>query len=136
MWGYILEGQRRPKAEDQRAALKLLGVDVSPEGSWFLDKIKKGSTRPRGQLTERNVLVEKAVMPGDTVVVATPFCLGVSAADAKWFLSALAEKGVTVIVNGELTRIEPGQDTSEMVQAVARAQNVLNVYRSTGRIKK
>ena len=135
-WGYVLVAPGRPSRKVQMDCMAALGVDMASTGPWFKDKIDKGSTRPRGQLKEREHLVETAVQPGDTVVIATPFCLGVSASDAKWFLSALAEAGVTVIVNGELTRVQPGDDVTGLVQAVATAQNVANVYRSTGRIKK
>lgn len=135
VWGYVLEGPRRPKLAEQRETLAALGVDASDEGTVWHDKIKKGSTRPRGQLVSRNDLV-RAAMPGDTVVVAAPFCLGVSRRDAAWFLSALGEKSVTVIVTGGASKIEPGDDASEILAAVASAQNVANVYRSTGRLAK
>lgn len=135
-WGYVLVAPGRPSRKVQMDCMAALGLDVGEPGTVWMDRVSRGSTRPRGQLTEREHLVEKAVQPGDTVVIAAPFCLGVSASDAKWFLSALAEAGVTVIVNGELTRVQPGDDVTGLVQAVATAQNVANVYRSTGRIKK
>lgn len=134
-WGYILEGPRRPKLAEQQETLFALGVDASDDGTVWHDKIKKGSTRPRGQLVGRNDLV-RAAMPGDTVVVAAPFCLGVSRRDAAWFIEALGDKRVTVIVTGGASRIEPGGDASDILNAVASAQNVANVYRSTGRLAK
>lgn len=39
-------------------------------------------------------------------------------------------------MTGGASKIEPGDDVSDILNAVASAQNVANVYRSTGRLKK
>lgn len=135
VFGYLLEGPRRPKLTEQKRILEVFEIDFSdPAGRWFHDKIRKGSTRPRSQLVNREDAV-LATKKGDTVVVAAPYCLGVSARDVAWFLGALSDKGVTVIVNGQLRKVEPGDDVTDILDAVASAQNVTNNYRSTGRLK-
>ena len=134
-WGYILEAPGRQAAHVQRHALRILGADVSKLGTTWHDKIVRGSTRPRGQLIEREALIA-AVRPGDTLVVAAPFCLGLSAKDAAWFLGEMSERRVTVIVNGDITRIEPGDDAAAMVARVASAQNVHHVRTAKARAKK
>lgn len=126
IWGYILLAPGRPAAEQQRLALGALGVDLGEFGTAWQDKIAQGSTRPRSQLQGRNDLLQ-AVAAGDTVVVAAPLCLGLSGRDAEWFLSELHRLGVAVIVNGDLARLDPGADLSEMVRRVASAQNVHHV---------
>lgn len=134
-WGYILDAPGRPALADQREALRILGADVSEFGTVWTDRIAKGSTRPRGQLVEREALL-KAVQPGDTLVIAAAFCLGLSAKDADWFLSELGARGVAVIVNGDITRIEPGADVSGVVARVASAQNVHHVRVAKARARK
>lgn len=113
----------------------MLGVDMSEFGTCWHDKIARGSTRPRSQLTARNDLLS-AVQPGDTIVAPAPLCLGLSGKDAEWFLSELAARGVAVVVNGDLERIEPGADLSDMVARVASAQNVQHVRAAKRRAKK
>lgn len=131
-WGYILDAPGRPAQAAQREALAALGADVSEFGTTWVDKIKRGSTRPRGQLVEREALLA-AVQPGDTVVIAAPFCIGLSAKDAAWFLAELSARGVAVIINGDLVRLEPGADHSDMVRRVASAQNVHHVRQAKRR---
>lgn len=131
-WGYILDAPGRPALTDQRGALALLGADVSEFGTVWTDKIKRGSTRPRGQLVEREALL-KAAQEGDTLVIAAPFCIGLSAKDAEWFLGELSARGVAVIVSGDVTRLEPGADHSDMVRRVASAQNVHHVRQARRR---
>lgn len=126
VWGYILAAPGRPSPAVQREALSILGADVSEFGTVWQDRISRGSTRPRGQLVEREALID-AVQSGDTLVVAAPLCLGLSAKDAGWFLGELSARGVAVIVNGDLTRIEPGADHSDMLRRVASTQNVHHV---------
>ncbi|WP_370303572.1 hypothetical protein [Pseudooceanicola sp.] len=135
IWGYILEAPGRPSLAKQREAMRSLGVDMSEAGTCWHDKIARGSTRPRGQLLEREDLIE-AVLPGDTVVIAAPFCIGLSEKDAAWFLGELSARKVTVIVNGQMTRIEPGEDHSEMLRAVASAQNVHHVRVAKAKARK
>ena len=135
IWGYILEAPGRPPLAKQRQALRSLGVNMAEAGTCWHDKIERGSTRPRGQLLEREDLIQ-AALPGDTVVIAAPFCLGLSEKDAAWFLGELSERKITVIINGQMTRIEPGEDHSEMLQAVASAQNVHHVRVAKAKARK
>ncbi len=134
-WGYILDAPGRPPLEKQREALRLMGADVGDFGTVWGDKIKRGSTRPRTQLTERNALLG-AVVAGDTVAFAAPWCIGLSGPDAEWMLAELAERGVAALVNGDLARIEPGGDRAEMVARVVTAQSVHHVAQSKRRAKK
>ena len=120
---------------DQKLTLEILGIVPSNEGATWLDSIERGSTRPRSQLTGRNELLLK-VQPGDTLVVAAPLCLGLSGADAEWFLRELHDRGVTVIVTGDLARLDPGADLSDMVRRVASAQNVHHVRVAKQRARK
>lgn len=133
-WGYILVANGRPSEASQKAALTTLGIDCSEFGPVFIDEITTGSTRPRGQLVERNALLE-AVQSGDTVYIAAPFCIGLSANDADWFLGELQKKSVTVIINGDLTKIEPSDDRTSMVERVGSAQNVFNATKSRNKRK-
>jgi DNA invertase Pin-like site-specific DNA recombinase len=135
-WGYILEMPGRMKRADQRKVLAALGVDMSASGSWWadkLDKAKRHRTAGQTQLDARNDLI-RAAQHGDTVIVAEPQCLGVSAQDAAWFLEQMAEAGVTVVVNGDLVRVEPGNDASDLIAEVARRLNNFNAQKSRGRI--
>ena len=130
-----MQAPGRPALADQRVALGACGVDLSKFGTAWQDRITRGSTRPRNQLTGRNDLL-LAVRAGDTVVVAAPLCLGLSGADAEWFMRELHERGVAVIVNGDLARLDPGADLSEMVRRVASAQNVHDVRVAKQRARK
>lgn len=134
-WGYILQAPGRPALADQRLALGVLGVDLSEFGTAWHDRIARGSTRPQNQLTGRNDLLQ-AVQSGDTVVVAAPFCLGLSAKDAGWFLAELQSRGVTLLVNGEIERLDPGGDPAALIARVASAQNVHHVRVSKRRAAK
>jgi hypothetical protein len=134
-WGYLLEGPGRPELTKQRDALRALGVDFSEGGPWRHDSFERGSTRPRSQLTAREELL-KAVQPGDTVVFAAPLCIALSPKDAAWCLGELSERGVSVIVNGDLERIEPNADLSDMLGRVASAHNVHHVRTSKARAAK
>jgi len=117
IWGYILEGAGRPARKAQAESLATLGA--LPEATWS-DKVSgRTSTRPRNKLEGRNDLA-RAVMSGDTVIVHAPQCLGVSEKDAAWLLDTMAEKGATVIVGGDVQKIEPGGDTSAIMAAMAR----------------
>lgn len=128
-WGYILEAPGRPSIDQQRLSLGALGVDLGEFGTLWQDNVARGSTRPQHQLAARNDLI-RAVASGDTVAVCAPFCLGLSAADAGWFLGELAARGVTVLVNGDLTKVAPGGDVTALVAEVARRQNTLHSVRS------
>ena len=124
--GYVLEAPGRPGLDQQRLAMDALGVDTGELGTLWHDKIGRGSTRPRNQLEARNDLL-LAVQEGDTVIVAAPFCLGLSAKDAEWFLGELTSRGVTVVVSGEVARIEPGGQTDDIVRRVSAAHNAHHV---------
>lgn len=126
IWGYILEMPGRPALVKQRMALGALGVDMREFGTSWHDRIERGSTRPQGQLEARLDLL-RSVVSGDTVVVAAPLCLGVSGKDADWFLGELQARGVAVIVNGDLERLEPSADRSEIVRRVTSAHKVHHV---------
>lgn len=132
--GYILEMPGRPDLAKQRLALAALGVVLSEGLRVFHDKAEKGSTRPRSQLVSRLALLER-VSAGCTVVVAAPLCLGVSGKDADWFLAELQARGASVIVNGDLERIEPSGDRSDMVRRVGSAHSVLHVRRSKAKAR-
>ena len=58
---------------------------------------------------------------------------GLSAKDAEWFLGELSARGVAVIVSGDVTRLEPGADHSDIVRRVASAQNVHHVRQAKRR---
>ncbi len=120
VWGYILEGAGRPARKAQIETLVALGAEVDSPGTIWSDKLTgRTTTRPRNKLVGRNDLI-RAVMAGDTVVFHAPQCLGVSENDAAWLLGEMAARDVTVIVNGDLQKIAPGGDTSEVMAAMAR----------------
>lgn len=131
-WGYILEMPGRPPVEKQRIALGALGVNLGANGAAFHEVIAKGSTRPQAQLEQRLALLS-AVRSGDVVVVSAPLCLGVSGKDADWFLGELQARGISVVVNGDLERIGPGDDRAAMVDRVSRQQRVRHVQASRRR---
>lgn len=127
-WGYVLLGPGRPSLAKQREVLAAFDVSADEFGAWFSDKIERGKPGPgsgQGQLAGRNDLL-MAVLPGDRVVAATPYCLGVSSDDAAWFIGALARAKVRLTVNGDLHDIEPGADASALVAEVRRAQSRSN----------
>lgn len=134
-WGYILGAPRRPTVAEQERVLLALGLTFDDFGPVWRDVVPKLSTRPWHQLEGRRALLD-AVQPGDTVVVAEPFCLGASAKDARAFLDALADRGVTAMVNGGLRVIAPGDDVAEVVAEVATRQNVTAVRASEARARK
>jgi len=134
VWGYILEMPGRPSLKKQREVLGALGVDIGKTGPLWADKLdraKRHRTAGRTQLAGRNSLIN-SVLAGDTVIVADPMCLGVSPQDAEWFLVLMSDMDVTVIVNGDLYRIEPGKSAAEVVGEFARKLNVYNARRSRG----
>ena len=134
-WGYILAAPGRPSVSEQRKVLAILGCDLSEVGTVWADHVKKVSTRPRGQLEEREAMLQ-AVQPGDTVVFATPLCVGGGVSDVAWFLPELQRLGVAIVVNGAVERIEPGDDVAGLAARFASAQNVEHVRQSKRRAKK
>lgn len=121
-WGYMLDMPRCPSRARQKSILQTLGVDMTSGGPWAIDKIetiKRHATAGQTQLVERQTLID-ATAPGDEVVVADVMCLGVSAADAGWFLARMAQKSVTVIVNGDMAKIDPGGDAKPVLDEMSR----------------
>ncbi|WP_156916876.1 hypothetical protein [Leisingera aquimarina] len=88
--------------------------DSCDNALWRQSQTLLAASITRGQLVEREALLQ-AVQAGDTLVIAAPFCIGLSEKDAAWFLGELSARGVAVIVNGDLVR------------RVASAQNVHHV---------
>jgi len=135
-WGYILEMPGRPTKRKQREVLAALNVStdaMGPVWSDKLDKAKRHATAGQTQLEGRNGLIA-AVMAGDTVIVADPMCLGVSPTDARWFLGQMAERKVSVLVNGDLFKIEPGGEVAPVADEFARRLNNFNAAKSRGRV--
>ena len=64
------------------------------------------------------------------------YCLGLSAADAEWFLGEMRARDVTVMVNGSLFRIAPGDSVEELVAEVGKRQNAAQVAASMAKAKK
>lgn len=128
-WGYILEGPRRPDREKQLEILGVHNIDMDEFGPVWSDKIIRGKRGPgsgQKQLLGRNDLL-LAVQPGDRVIVSDAFCLGVSPDDVAWFIGALAERKVSLLVSGASHHVAPGQDASDLIEEVARRQNAANV---------
>ena len=131
-WGYVLVAPGRPSRSDQIKTLEALGVDIGKRAMFWEDKIevgKRGRNAGQTQLVGRNDLIG-AALPGDRVVIANPLCVGLSALDAEWFLGQMRDKFVGVTVNGGLFRIAPGDDFSELVEEVGKAQTRANTARS------
>lgn len=126
----MLVGPGRPPIEKQREILRILGVpfDKRYPPVW-LDKIERGQPGRRGgaiQLDERSALLT-AVQKGDRVVIASPFCLGLSRRDAREFMTALGAKGASLVVSNDAWEIPPGGDVERLIEELARAQNTANV---------
>lgn len=131
-WGYILIGPGRPSQVKQLGMLVALGVNVSGKfPPIWSDKIEGGREalsgyKGKGLLRDRDKLAGEVVMKGDRVVVATPFCLGISPDDARGFVETLLTKGASLIV-GEEWSIAPVSDIEPLIAAVKREQNTKNV---------
>lgn len=129
-WGYMLKGPGRPPIPKQRDILRALGVDVDAEhGPVMQDEVERCKPGPGGareQLESRGDLL-KIVRQDDRVVVAAPYCLGVSRDDAAWFLGALAQAGAVLIVSNDAWLVAPGAKADRLLDEVARQQNATNV---------
>lgn len=128
-WGYVLEGPRRPERSKQIEIIQAHGIDVGDYGPLWSDKIERGRRGPgsgQKQLSGRNDLL-KALLPGDRVIVADVYCLGISPDDVKWFIGELTEREASLLVSGASHSIEPGGDASELLTEVARRQSAANV---------
>lgn len=112
--------------------LAALGVNITGKfAPVWSDKIEGGREalsgyKGKGLLKDRDKLAEEVVMKGDRIVVATPFCLGISPDDARGFVETLLAKGAELIV-GEEWAIAPAGDVEQLIAAVKREQNTANV---------
>jgi hypothetical protein len=135
VWGYILLGPGRPPLQKQRDFLRIAGVKVDgAHPPVWLDKIEGGAKGPgsgRRQLDERNGLL-LASQEGDKVVAATPYCLGLSEGDVRWFIDELRVRKISLVVSSAAKQVTPEADAKELLAEVAREQNTANVaaYRS------
>lgn len=125
-WGYILQGPGRPPLTKQRAVMQVFGLlegKFPPVWTDKIEAVKRGRPRPEetgtSALASRNDLL-LATQPGDTVVVADPYCLGISELDAKWFLAELEAAGALLTVHSEAYQVKPGGDASELLAAMRR----------------
>lgn len=131
-WGYILIGPGRPSQTKQRGMLAALGVTITGKfPPIWSDKIEGGREQlsginGKGLLKDRDKLAEEVAMRGDRVIVAAPWCLGISPRDAKGFIESVLAKGASLVV-GEEWHMKPGDDVEPLVEAVRRAQNTANV---------
>lgn len=141
IWGYILQGPGRPPLAKQRETLRGLGADIDPKFGhdpiWHdkLDRVVGGKSAGERQLEDRKALA-KAAMAGDTVVVAAPYCLGLSERDARSFIETLSVRGTTLIVGNSGDEFPPGADVEELIAALVRQQNTTNVAAYRRRLKK
>ena len=124
-WGYILVGPGRPSGKDQLSALLDAGLKTKNSAFFRSDTIRKG--RPgygggRTQLTGRSALLE-AMMRGDTLIVAEPFCAGISGHDVRLFLRELRSRGVMLKIPDGQFEVGPDQDGSALVREISRRQN-------------
>lgn len=128
-WGYILAAPGRPSERKQLAFLAGHGIRREQFGPVWADHVKKGSTRPRHQLTERGDLL-RAAQPGDDVYVHDAFCLGVSEADAQWFMHEVFDGGLSLSISGQPVA---GRDHIAGIAAeVGKLQNRQHVRASRG----
>jgi hypothetical protein len=126
----------RPNLAEQKRVLGALGVRTCDKGTCWTDRLSKAKrhrTAGQTQLEERNALLTAAIK-GDMVIVCDPMCLGVSAQDAAWFIEQLAERQVSLTVNGDLRQVSPGDDASDLVADVGRLIRNANTARSRGRV--
>jgi hypothetical protein len=131
-WGYVLQAPRRPPVQKQLEALKSNGVDTSEFGPVISDKVER-SVRGRGALKQRQCQLDgradmlKAVKPGDRVVVADAYCLGISPDDVAQFASERLAKDVRRTVSGKAFHLEPGDSVEDLRAEVARRQNTAHI---------
>jgi hypothetical protein len=135
-WGYVLEAPRRPPLKKQLDALRSMGIDVRDFGPVWrdqVDKVKRGRGAKNMVLEGRGGLLN-AVQAGDSVIVADPYCVGLSPDDAKAFISALSEAGVTLTVSGRVFRVQPGESADDLLAEIERRKNAAHVanYRAKG----
>ncbi|MBY6055360.1 hypothetical protein [Leisingera daeponensis] len=130
-WGYILVAPGRPSYAEQVELLRDLGISRDAYGPVWVDKISRGSTRPKSQLEERNDVL-KASLSGDVVHVMSPICAGLSAADVRWFASEVLAGGRRLFVGGN--EVSTDEQVSEVAGAASRAIGAAHVAenRKTG----
>lgn len=120
--------------------MQAFGVDTGEYGPLWSDKIERG--KPGGASGEHQlpgrVDLLREIRSGDRVIVADPYCAGVSGVDVSWFVGALAQAGVSLTVNGDLHHIEPGADASDLLKEVSKRQHTANMarYRASKRTVK
>lgn len=128
-WGYVLAAPGRPSERKQLAFLAGQGIRREQFGPVWSDHVKKGSTRPRHQLTERADLL-RAALPGDSVHVHDAFCLGVSKADAQWFMGEIFDSDLRLCISGK--PVAERDHTTDIAEEVGRLQNRQHVRASRG----
>ena len=128
-WGYVLAAPGRPSERKQLAFLAGEGIRRDNFGPVWADRLGKGSTRPRHQLAERNVLL-LAAQPGDCIHVIDPFCLGLSASDARWFMEEALGADVGISVSGSL--VDRLDQVPAIASEVGRMQNRQHFRASRG----
>lgn len=137
-WGYALVAPGRPAEKDQVAALHEAGIPERARAPIWIDRIDKGRRGPaagRTQLVERGTLL-RGMRPGYRIIVATPYCAGLSADDVTWFLGQLADRGTSLMVIDPPMVIEPGGDVSALADEVAAAQNRAQAAASKAKAKR
>lgn len=73
-------------------------------------------------LEGRNDLLN-ALVEGDSVVVADPYCVGISREDASAFIAELSAHGVSLVVGDRIYRVDPGSDASDLMTAIWNRYN-------------
>jgi hypothetical protein len=113
----------------QLDALRSMGIDVRDFGPVWrdqVDKVKRGRGAKNMVLEGRDGLLN-AMQAGDSVIVADPYCVGLSPDDAKAFISALSEAGVTLTVSGRVFRVQPGESAADLLAEIERRKNAAHV---------
>lgn len=140
VWGYVLQAPRRPPVKKQLEALVSNGIDTGSFGPVWSDKIdrpKRGNgAKPEHQLLQGRSDLLKAVRPGDRVVVADPYCVGLTPDDAARFIAALSGIGASLTVSGPVFHIRPGDSAAEILAEIARRQNASYVAAYRARPKR
>ncbi|WP_420406897.1 hypothetical protein [Hoeflea sp.] len=123
-WGYILIAPGRPSYDEQIDFMSALGISLDQFGPLWIDEIKRGSTRPRSQLVRRQDALD-ASQNGDTIHIMTPVCVGLSAADIRWFCETALHGGVRLFVAGQ--EVKSDDNITMIAGEAARAINAFHV---------
>jgi len=104
-----------------------------------IEVVKQGRPGPEqtgtAALASRNDLL-LATQPGDSVVVADPYCLGISELDASWFLTELAAAGALLTVHSEAYQVKPGGNAADLLAAMRRRIIAAKVARHRAKPRK